>query len=106
MSIKQTLSEFFPPKPTFTESDLTDLQRKAFLITGGASGIGKELSRMLYSANATVIMAGRNPANIEKATKDITDTPSKGMKTEPTSGEIVPLVLDLGNLPTIKPAVE
>jgi retinol dehydrogenase-12 len=106
MSIKQTLSEFFPPKPTFTEADLPDLHGKTYLITGGAAGIGKELCRMLYSANATVIIAGRNLANIEKATKDIMDAPSKGMKMEPTSGKIVPLILDLGDLPTIKPAVE
>lgn len=58
---------------TFTEVDLPDLHGKTFLITGGACGIAKELSRMLYSANATVIMAGRNLANIEKATKEITE---------------------------------
>lgn len=58
---------------------------------------------MLYSANATVYIAGRNLANIEKATKEITETPSEGMK--PSTGQIIPLILDLGNLPTIKPAV-
>lgn len=103
MQLKQTLSEFFPPKPTFTEKDLPSLAGKAYLITGGAAGIGKELARMLYSANATVYIAGRSLANIEKATKEIIENPSEGMG--PSTGQIIPLILDLGNLPTIKPAV-
>jgi len=89
-----------------TEADLPSLLGKTYLITGGAAGIGKELSRMLYSANATVYIAGRSLANIEKTTKDIINAPSEGMKMEPSHGKIVPLILDLGDLPTIKPAVE
>lgn len=106
MYIRQTLSEFFPPKPTFTELDLPSLAGKVYLITGGAAGIGKELTRMLYSANATVIIAGRSLANIEKAKADIIAKPSEGMKTKPISGQIVPMILDLGDLPTIRPAVQ
>lgn len=104
MHIKQTLSEFYPPKPTFTEKDLPSLAGKTYLITGGAAGIGKELARMLYSANATVYLAGRSLINIEKATKDIVEKPSDSM--EPTSGKLVPLILDLSDLQTIKPAVQ
>jgi retinol dehydrogenase-12 len=104
MHLKQTLTEFFPPKPTFTETDLPSLAGKTYLITGGAAGIGKELARMLYSADATVYIAGRSLANIEKATLDIQEKPTPG--TSPTSGKIVPLILDLGDLPTIKPAVQ
>jgi retinol dehydrogenase-12 len=106
MLVKQTISEFFPPKPTFTEADISSLDGKIYLITGGAAGIGKELARILYSANATVIIAGRSLANIEKATEDIKSKPSEGMKVTPGGGKIVPLILDLGNLPTIKPAVQ
>lgn len=104
MQIRQSATEFFPPKPTFTEQDLPSLAGKTYLITGGAAGIGKELARMLYSANATVYIAGRSLPNIEKATKEIMEKPSDGMK--PSKGEIIPLILDLGNLPTIKPAVQ
>jgi retinol dehydrogenase-12 len=104
MLLKQTFSEFFPPKPTFTETDLPSLVGKTYLITGGAAGIGKELARMLYSADATVYIVGRSLANIEKATKEIEQKPTSG--TSPTVGKIVPLILDLGDLPTIKPAVQ
>jgi hypothetical protein len=42
--ICQTLSEFYPPKPTFTEHDILDLSGKVYLITGGTSGIGLSLA--------------------------------------------------------------
>lgn len=106
MQARQTVSEFFPPNPTFTEEDLSSLAGKAYLITGGAAGIGKELARMLYSANATVIIAGRSLTNIEKATEETIHRPSEGMKVQATRGQIIPLILDLGNLPTIKTAVQ
>jgi retinol dehydrogenase 12 len=104
MQIRQTFSETFPPKPTFTEADLPSLTGKTYLITGGAAGIGKELARILYSANATVYIAGRNAANIEKAKKEIMDKPTPGL--QPSVGKILPLIVDLADLPTIKPAVE
>ncbi|KAF2497067.1 NAD(P)-binding protein [Lophium mytilinum] len=106
MLIAQFLSEFFPPKPTLTEADLPTLAGKTYFITGGAAGIGKELARMLYSANATVYIAGRSLANIEKATKEIIENPSGGMTFPQTGGRIVPLILDLGDLTTIKAAVQ
>ncbi|RDW60753.1 hypothetical protein BP6252_12136 [Coleophoma cylindrospora] len=106
MQIKQTITEFFPPKPTTTEADLPSLAGKTYLITGGAAGIGKELARMLYSANATVYIAGRSLSNIEKAKTEIMENPSQGMKVELSSGKILPLILDLSDLPTIKPAVQ
>jgi retinol dehydrogenase-12 len=104
MHAKQTFSEFFPPKPTFTEVDLPSLAGKTYLITGGAAGIGKELARMLYSADATVYIVGRSLANIEKATREISEQPTEN--TSPTNGKLLPLVLDLSDLSTIKPAVE
>jgi retinol dehydrogenase-12 len=104
MSLKQTFLEYFPPKPTFSEADLPDLAGKNYLITGGAAGIGKEVARILFSANANVYIAGRSLANIEAAKADIILKPSPGLKA--TSGQIIPVVLDLADLATIKPAVE
>jgi NAD(P)-dependent dehydrogenase (short-subunit alcohol dehydrogenase family) len=106
MHVTQTFSEFFAPKPTLTEMDLPSLTGKVYLITGGAAGIGKELARILYSAGATIYIAGRSLANIDKATKDIIENPSEGGKTRQPSGKILPLLLDLSDLPTIKVAVE
>jgi retinol dehydrogenase 12 len=104
MHLTQTFSEFFPPKPRLTEANLPSLEGKTYLVTGGAAGIGKELVRILYSANAVVYIAGRSLSNIERAAKDIIDKPSDGM--HPSSGQILPLILDLSDLTTIKPAVQ
>jgi retinol dehydrogenase 12 len=108
MPLKQTLSEFFPPSPDFTEKDLPSLSGKAYLITGGAAGIGKELARILFSAGATVYIAGRSLSNIEKAMKDIEHSPVQlqSAAATPATGRMVPLILDLADLPFIKPAVE
>jgi retinol dehydrogenase-12 len=108
MSLKQTFSEFFPPPPVFTENDLPPLSDKAYLITGGAAGIGKELARMLFSAGATVYIAGRSLLNIEKATKDIVDNPVhlQSATAVPATGRIVPVVFDLADLISIKSAIE
>jgi retinol dehydrogenase-12 len=108
MPISQRVSEFFPPKPTFTEANLPSLAGRTYLVTGGAAGIGKELTRMLYWANAKVYVAGRNLSNIEKATKEIVEQPGKGttVDVKPSTGTILPLILDLADLATIKPAIQ
>jgi retinol dehydrogenase-12 len=67
MSLHQTLSEFYPPKPTFTEKNLSDLSEKVYLITGGTSGIGLALAKILYSKNAKVYITSRTDASAEKA---------------------------------------
>jgi retinol dehydrogenase-12 len=108
MGFRQAISEYSPPKPNFTEADLPDLSSRSYLITGGASGIGKELARILYSANATVYIAGRSAANIDKARAEIEKSPSSYVKTQgkTSSGSIEAVHLDLSDLPTIKPAVD
>lgn len=44
--VTAALSEIFPPTPLFTEKDLPDLSSKVYIVTGGASGIGKELCKV------------------------------------------------------------
>lgn len=107
MPLKQSFSEFFPPAPAFTEKDLPSLSRKSYLITGGAAGIGKELARILFSAGATVYIAGRSLSSIELATKDIAANPPQVQsRVTAATGKIVPVLLDLADLPSIKPAIE
>lgn len=54
-SFKSSLAHTFPPKPTFKELDVPDLQGKVYIVTGSNTGIGKEVARLLYSKNAKVV---------------------------------------------------
>lgn len=74
------------------------------MITGGTSGIGLELARILYSKNAKVYITGRSSQSVEKAINDIKANPT--VDTKPTKGSLVFLKFDLTDLWTIKPAVE
>jgi len=90
----------WPPKPKFTEKDLPDLHGKVYIVTGSNTGVGKELARMLYSANAKVYIATRSEERALKAIEDI-------KVAVPTStGALVFLSLDLGDLTTIKASAE
>jgi retinol dehydrogenase-12 len=73
---------------------------QVFIVTGGASGIGKELVQILYSHNAKVYVAARSS---EKAARSI-----ESIKTSfPSSqGELVYLHLDLDDLTTIKSSAQ
>ncbi|KAF2463379.1 NAD(P)-binding protein [Lindgomyces ingoldianus] len=96
----QTLSAFwdqtyFIPKPTFTENDLPDLTGKVYIITGGYTGIGFELAKLLYPKNATLYIAGRSASKASTAIKSL-------QSTFPASrGRLEFLSLDLADLSTI-----
>ena len=100
MPLRQALSELYPPKPTFTEGHLPDLSSKVYLITGGTSGIGLALAKILYSKNAKVYITSRTDASAEKAAAEI--------KASVTSdkGELRHLVIDLSDLSTVAPGVK
>ncbi|KAK4192834.1 putative short-chain dehydrogenase [Podospora australis] len=89
-------TQFFPPKPGFTEKDVADLGGKVYIVTGATSGIGKELARLLFSRNAKVYAAARNKTKAEQAVAEIE-------KACPNSkGKLVFLALDLEDLSAIK----
>ncbi|KAI9824294.1 MAG: hypothetical protein M1826_007391 [Phylliscum demangeonii] len=107
MSVGQMLREAYPPKPAFTEKDVPDLSGKVYLITGGSSGIGLELARILYGKKARVYIAGRSEASFDKAVQNIKAHAALGTPTTgPNPGALLYLALDLTDLRTIKPAVE
>ncbi|KAI1088004.1 NAD(P)-binding protein [Rostrohypoxylon terebratum] len=93
-------TQLFPPCPKFTDKDVSDQTGKVFIVTGGASGVGFEVSRILYEKNATVYIAARAEP---KATNAI-----NSIKKQCTGshGKLEALVLDLASPNTIKPAVE
>jgi retinol dehydrogenase-12 len=75
-----------------------NLDNKVVLVTGGTSGIGFESCRVFAKAGALVIMAGRS---LDKLTKAIADIKEKLPK-----AQVVPLMLDLSSLESIKKAAE
>jgi NAD(P)-dependent dehydrogenase (short-subunit alcohol dehydrogenase family) len=97
---RSQLGQFFPPKPAFTEANVPPQDGKVFLVTGGASGIGLELAKMLYQKNGRVYIAGRSETKARQAIQEIqTAIPA-------SNGSLEFLHLDLADLTSIKPAVD
>jgi NAD(P)-dependent dehydrogenase (short-subunit alcohol dehydrogenase family) len=73
---------------------------QVFIVTGGASGIGKELVQILYSHNAKIYIAARSSEKAATAIESIkTSFPD-------SKGELVYLHLDLDDLTTIKASAQ
>lgn len=96
-----TWTQFFPPKPTFTDKDIpADLDGKVYFISGANSGMGLELARVLYSKNAKVYVVCRSEAKAKKAIDDI-----KASAPE-SKGTLVSVTLDLADLNKTKAAAK
>ncbi|KAI1825511.1 short-chain dehydrogenase [Xylaria intraflava] len=95
-------SQFFPPKPQFTEADVASLDGKVFLVTGGASGIGYELVQILYRKKACVYIAGRSEARTLQAIEEIKRTAPANT----AGGRLEFLHLELDDLESIKASVD
>ncbi|KAF2650224.1 NAD(P)-binding protein [Lophiostoma macrostomum CBS 122681] len=95
-----TFSQFFPPSPSLTEANLPSQKGKVFIVTGGTSGVGFELCRILYLAGGRVYLAGRSEENARHAMEQIEE--GSGSST----GTIHFLHLALDDLSTIRPAVD
>lgn len=100
-------SQFFPPAPSLTEKNLPSQEGKVFIVTGGASGIGFELSKILYHAGGKVYIAGRSEAKALESIKSIkSSTSTSRSSTQSTKGQLAFLYLQLEDLSTIKASVE
>ncbi|KAE8340681.1 hypothetical protein BDV24DRAFT_164157 [Aspergillus arachidicola] len=96
----QQWSNIFPPVPTLTEKNLPDQSGKVFIVTGASGGIGKQLTSILHQHNAKVYIAARSQAKAEAAIAEI-------QQANPHStGELVYLHLDLGDLASIRNSVD
>lgn len=51
--------------PLFLESDMSSLNGKVIVITGGAGGIGETTARMAYDQGASVVITDREAAPVE-----------------------------------------
>ncbi|KAF4955472.1 hypothetical protein FSARC_11839 [Fusarium sarcochroum] len=101
-SLKNIRTQYYPPKPTFTEEHLSSQNGRVFIVTGGNTGIGYELVKLLYGTGATIYITSRSKDRAEKAIKELTTaTPP------PTNPGIIKFLhLDLGDLESVKLAAE
>ncbi|KAK0212254.1 NAD(P)-binding protein [Desarmillaria ectypa] len=101
-NILHNLSAFFKQawfsgRPRWTPAQMPDLAGKVIIVTGGSSGIGKEIVRELLLHNAKVYLAARNPEKTKNVIKGLT---------EATGKTAIFLNLDLGDLKSVKAAAE
>ena len=68
---------------------MTKLKNKTILITGGASGIGKIMSRLSLERDANVIIWDINTQNIENTLKELSPL-----------GNIFSYIVDVSNIST------
>ncbi|UKZ84027.1 hypothetical protein TrVFT333_011843 [Trichoderma virens FT-333] len=104
------IRSYFPAKPLLLEKDVADLRDKVFIITGGTGGIGLELAKILYHANATrIYLLSRSSQSGDAAIALVkTSDPPPGMKPRSAGQEdtIRFIALDLGDFSSIKAAAE
>ncbi|KAK0387568.1 hypothetical protein NLU13_3814 [Sarocladium strictum] len=93
-------SNLWPHKPTLTETNLPDQTGKVFIITGGNSGVGRELAAILYQHNARIYIATRSKPRTLEVMAEIEDAHPH------SKGSLVFLELVLDDLNTIKAAAE
>ncbi|KAJ5901808.1 NAD(P)-binding protein [Penicillium taxi] len=91
---------FWIPTPTLTENNLPDQTGKVHIVTGGYTGVGLELVKILYSKNATVYIAGRSPNKAARSISLIKDLFSS------SKGRVIFLEVDFSDFSSIKPAVK
>ncbi|THH03617.1 hypothetical protein EW145_g6137 [Phellinidium pouzarii] len=96
--LRAFLHQSYPPASKFAEFDVPDLSGRIIVVTGGNTGIGKEITRAVLEHNAKVYIACRSE---EKAQAVIKELKEKTGKTE-----LYFLRLDLSNLHAIKKAVD
>src|SRR4051812_7766543 len=101
-------TQFFPPPPTLTPSTLPSQKGKTFLITGGYSGVGYALAKLLYFTGAKIYIAGPNKSKALSAISSIIASPSPSHTSHPAEhvGQLEYLYLDLSDLSTIKSSVQ
>jgi len=90
----------FPPAPQLTEKNILSQRGKVFIVTGGFSGIGCSLTKILSNAGGNVYIASHLKDAARKGIEEM-----KASSTT-TTGELEFLFLDLGDVTTIKAAVD
>ncbi|KAF2110245.1 hypothetical protein BDV96DRAFT_667202 [Lophiotrema nucula] len=77
-------TQCFPPPALITEKNLLTQTGKVFIVTGGSSGLGFELAKILYAAGGKVYILSRTKQHVDDAILNIkrdvgTDGPELGI---------------------------
>lgn len=94
--------QWFPPNPAFTEADVPRQDGRVFIVTGGNSGIGLALVKLLYPTGAKIYLACRSEERARAAIKEVVDQAA----TTPQHGSLEYMHLDLDDLATIKASAD
>ena len=77
---------------------IPDQKGRVVVVTGANSGIGREASRTLAQAGATVVMTGRDAARLAAAVSDVRVTTR--------NDDVHPLEMDLSSMPSVRDAAK
>lgn len=109
--VADIVDQWFPPKPTYTEASVPRQDGRVFIITGGNSGIGLALAKLLYPKGAKIYIACRSEERAQAAIKEVTEEHARASKgasddddddDDGPPGSIVYMHLDLDDLSTIQ----
>ncbi|CAN5352070.1 SDR family oxidoreductase [soil metagenome] len=74
-----------------------ELKGRVAIVTGGSSGIGKEVARVLSQEGCTVAICARRMANLEEVAREISSE---------TGGDVLPLFCDTGDMAAVSAMVD
>ncbi|GAW19585.1 hypothetical protein ANO14919_090730 [Xylariales sp. No.14919] len=102
-ALRNFRTQTWPPPPEFTSVAPGSQKGRVFIVTGGNTGIGFELCKLLFPSGATVYMASRSKDKAEEAIKTIESSIPEGIQGR---GQLKFLHLDLSDLKSVKTAAE
>ncbi|TFY80286.1 hypothetical protein EWM64_g3722 [Hericium alpestre] len=91
------LEQMYPPKAKWGVDQIPDLTGQVMIVTGGATGVGKETVKALLTHNAKVYIATRNEQKANAAIEQLKESTGK---------EAIFLHLDLADLASVKKAAQ
>eukprot|EP00924_Labyrinthula_sp_SR-Ha-C_P009348 snap_masked-scaffold_2-processed-gene-21.8-mRNA-1 protein AED:0.31 eAED:0.31 QI:0/-1/0/1/-1/1/1/0/363 len=89
--------DFLSSSYRYTADDIPDLRDRVIIVTGGNKGLGYSTVKHLYQHQSTVVMTCRKLGDCHSAIKSIHEEVDKQ-----SGGNIVPLVLDLSSLESVR----
>ncbi|ETS76418.1 hypothetical protein PFICI_11805 [Pestalotiopsis fici W106-1] len=104
MSFSAIWTQFFPPRSgaPLTEDNLPSQAGKVFIVTGGSSGLGYEISRILYGAGGKVYILTRSEEHAKEAIAKIEAHYADAGNT--SAGSLVFVNMDLMDFATVRAA--